>query len=65
MEVTVGKESLQFESGPFSHFGSCALTAGGVFALGDELGEQIEKREELVDIIYYYYYSIKKCAADR
>ncbi len=44
MEVTVGKESLVFESGPFSHFGSCALTAGGVFALGDELGEHtIEK----------------------
>ncbi len=40
VEVTVGKESLVFESGPFSHFGSYALTAGGVFALGDELGEQ-------------------------
>ena len=39
VEVTVGKESLVFESGPFSHFGSYALTAGGIFALGDELGE--------------------------
>lgn len=40
MEVTVGKESLVFESGPFSHFGSYALnlTTDGVAAL-DELGQ--------------------------
>ncbi|XP_032796850.2 unextended protein [Daphnia magna] len=40
VEVTVGKESLVFESGPFSHFGSYALnlTTDGVAEL-DELGE--------------------------
>ena len=45
MEVTVGKESLVFESGPFSHFGSSALltAVGGVFALGDELGKLSSK----------------------
>lgn len=39
VEVTVGKESLVFESGPFSHFGSYALnlTTDGVAEL-DELG---------------------------
>jgi CRP-like cAMP-binding protein len=42
VEVTVGKESLVFESGPFSHFGSSALL-GGVFALGDELGKLSSK----------------------
>ncbi|XP_057381490.1 unextended protein-like [Daphnia carinata] len=40
VEVTVGKEKLVFESGPFSHFGSHALnlTTDGVAEL-DELGE--------------------------
>ena len=28
VEVTVGKENLVFESGPFSHFGLQALAAG-------------------------------------
>ena len=35
VEVTVGRENLVFDSGPFTHFGMQALTGVGVCNIGN------------------------------